>query len=916
MRPLSKAILAALWTGALILTVVVAVDGQEQARHDQDVREETRTQVDLVRSNLEESMARRVALAERLAAFVDAGGSTEPEGFSSYAASIAATQPGVRSLRLMPVDGDPLTYPAGSDGAAVAAVGPNGAVGDPRVVGPFQLPSGARALVIITPVYSGNLDERDSGFWGTAWVEVYLEPILGEAKLVGWPGDAVFALRGTDGQGENGVAFHGDAALFAAKPVTAAVAFHGGQWQLAGAPSDGWPELAPASLWIRIGGGILALMASVLVGVLVSEPNRLREAVIAATKSVQENEERFRSVSDTAQDAIVTVDQEGRITYANRAAEGLYGQRREDLVGAHVRDRLDSEAALLRQLGSNADPFAEGAPVELLSHRRDGSPVPVEMTASSWELAGHRYQTAIIRDITERKRQQDAQARLAAVLDTTPDFVAIADPRGRLEYANRAARRVLDLEPEEVSSRGLIDLFPEDHRQILWEEALPEALRSGAWRGESTLLAADGRRIPVSQVLLAHKGADERVSAVALLARDTTDEKAAEEAIQREKERFRTLSDAALEGIVIHEDGVILETNQAFARLTGAPHQELVGARIIDLIAPESRAKVQGRLTRPRDLPYEVELLRRDGTTLTVEVAAKQFPYKDRIVRVAAVRDVTERKKAEAAQRVALERLNEIERLKEIDQFKTQLLNTASHELNTPITPIRLQLHLLKNTRLGDLSVKHRKAIDVLDRNVERLAILVQDVLDVARLQSGHLKLCREPIDVDTVVREAVEAFEEPARQAEVRLDTDIQGDLWVVGDGHRLTQVLFNLLSNALKFTPAKGDIRVVARKEAGRAVVRVIDTGQGLDELQIRRLFRPFSQVHDTMQTTRAGTGLGLYISKGIIDEHAGMIRCDSDGPGLGATFTFSIPLGTPDELAESAGAPEAPTPRPPRG
>lgn len=907
MRSLVKTILAAVWTAALILIVVVAVDGQEATRYDHQMREDVRTEVDMVRTDLGKAVDVRVDLAERLAGLVDSSESRPEERFQSFAATLASSQHGVRSLRLVPLDGEAMVYPATNDGSAMDAAGLVHTT-DPRLVGPFDLSSGARALVVVEPVYRTTSGEEgdQTRFWGTAMVEVYLEPILGEAKLSGWPGGAVFALRGADGLGQSGAAFYGDAALFEAPAISSMISFAGGQWQLVGEPAAGWDQESPAAIWIRLGGGVLALLGSVLVGVLVSEPVRLRTAVESATRSAQESEARFRSVSDSAQDAIVTVDAAGRVLYANAATEVLYGIRREELLEHPMKEVLPVEAALVERSGS-ADEGGARIPMQVDSKRRDGSVVSVELSTACWELGGTRYKSAIIRDVTERRRVQESQARLATVLDTTPDFVAIADPHGRLEYVNRAARQAFGMEPD-VGDRGLVDLFPENIRRGFWEDALPVALRDGTWRGESELLGAAGRRIPVSQVLLAHHDDKGHVTAVALVARDMTAEKRAQVELQDEKERFRTLSDAALEGIVIHEEGRILEVNHAFSRMTGEDAEGLVGKHVVDLVAPASRGMVMKRLRIPDGSPYEVKMIRVDGSPLTVEVAAKHFPYQDRIVQVTAVRDITERKRAEAAQKVALERLSEIERLKEIDQFKTQLLNTASHELNTPITPIRLQLHLLKNSRLGGLSDKHRKAVDVLDRNVERLAILVQDVLDVARLQSGRLKVYREPLEVETLVHEAAEAFEEPSKQAKVQFENEIHSDLWVIGDGHRLTQVLFNLLSNALKFTPEHGRIRITARHESGRAVIRVTDTGSGLTQQQMKRLFRPFSQVHDTMQNTRAGTGLGLYISKGIIEEHDGAIFCDSDGPGRGSTFGFSIPLATEADLeATQQGDPE---------
>jgi PAS domain-containing protein len=131
----------------------------------------------------------------------------------------------------------------------------------------------------------------------------------------------------------------------------------------------------------------------------------------------------------------------------------------------------------------------------VMSARADGTPVPVELSVSLWSLGGAEYRTAIVRDVTERRRVQESQARLAAVLDTTPDLVAIGDPRGRIEYVNRAARVAFG--GEASSPRRIVDLLPPDRREGFWSEVLPAALRDGVWLGESELCDPAGGRIPV-----------------------------------------------------------------------------------------------------------------------------------------------------------------------------------------------------------------------------------------------------------------------------------------------------------------------------------------------------------------------------------------------------------------------------------
>lgn len=264
---------------------------------------------------------------------------------------------------------------------------------------------------------------------------------------------------------------------------------------------------------------------------------------------------------------------------------------------------------------------------------------------------------------------------------------------------------------------------------------------------------------------------------------------------------------------------------------------------------------------------------------------------------------------ARAARAAKLQVLNQ--RLLELDELKTQFLNNAAHELRTPLTPIKTQMHILKNAEWGGLNDRQQRAISMMDRNIERLNLLVQDLLEVARLQAGRLKLDRRPMDLSLLAHEAVESFGDPARQAGIRLDLRTGPPLMVDADPKRLIQVMFNLLSNALKFTPTGGQISVELTCDETDAIVRVRDTGRGMKAEDIGKLFNPFSQIADGSEVTQPGSGLGLFICRGILEQHGGRVWAESPGPGQGSVFTFALPLA--EHRAEASDAAETAPKRP---
>jgi PAS domain S-box-containing protein len=358
--------------------------------------------------------------------------------------------------------------------------------------------------------------------------------------------------------------------------------------------------------------------------------------------------------------------------------------------------------------------------------------------------------------------------------------------------------------------------------------------------------------------------------------------------------------DATADGILVVDlDGRITSHNKHFAAMWGIPDDVLRSG-----VDERALASVIGQiqdpdafLARVRDLyahpaaesEDEVEFL--DGRVF--ERTSKPQRMGDRIVgRVWSFRDVTMRRRAEQDRVVASQRLMEIERLEEVNQFKTDLLNTAGHELNTPLTPLRLQLRALRDAKLGPLTEPQRRSVQILDRNLERLSGLVQNVLDVARLQSAHLRLTPAAVDIRLLVADCADAFGHSAQAAGLELRTDVPaGDLRVEADPDRLTQVLFNLVSNALKFTPPGGKVNVVVESDPETVRFLVRDTGRGLARDEAGKLFQPFSQVGEP-RDIKAGTGLGLYICKGIIEAHGGTIGVHSEGNGRGSTFYFTLP------------------------
>jgi len=234
-----------------------------------------------------------------------------------------------------------------------------------------------------------------------------------------------------------------------------------------------------------------------------------------------------------------------------------------------------------------------------------------------------------------------------------------------------------------------------------------------------------------------------------------------------------------------------------------------------------------------------------------------------------------------------------IKKLKELDKLKDDFLNVSAHELQTPIIPIHSQVELLMAGDYGKLNKEQKNALEMIYRNETRLSELVNDILDIAKIRSMKLKLIFSQASLAEIITNAVENVEGLAREKNISLTLNPVPDLpKIVVDKKRISQVMGNLLGNALKFTPKKGRIEVTVKQTKNNVLVSVHDTGIGINQAGLNKLFTPFFQVDSNITRKYGGTGLGLSICEGLILGHKGKIWAESAGKGKGSTFTFSLP------------------------
>ncbi|MHB1261626.1 MAG: PAS domain S-box protein [Thermoplasmatota archaeon] len=515
----------------------------------------------------------------------------------------------------------------------------------------------------------------------------------------------------------------------------------------------------------------------------------------------------------------------------------------------------------------------------------------------SLELAS---QELLQRNASLREREREQQI----IFDSVPAMIYYKDRDNHILRLNAPAARALGKPVEDLQGVALDQIFPTDVAKALHEDDL-EVIRAG--QPKLGIIEShpqgDGKVHWVRTDKVPYRDDRGNVKGVIVLSVDITDRREAEEAVRASEERYRLIVETATEGIwTLDKEGRTTFANRVMAELLGYTREEMVGRHVFDFMHPEDledgRMKLGGLMAGTR-VALDFRFRKKNGMDLWTQASGAPMlgPDGEVIGALGMLTDITQRREAERKLKEAYERLQKV------DKERMQFLNNAAHELGTPLTPIKLQIHLLKARLAADAPADQTKSVEILERNFERLARLVRDLLDSARLQAATLKIHAVPLDLRNVLYECIENYLAPSRQAGVALDIEDLPPMPVVADPSRLGQVFDNLLSNAVKFAPRGGSIRLSVAEESGTCVVRISDDGLGMRPEDVKRLFQPFTQVHDTMQSTKGGTGLGLYVSRGIIEALGGTVSAESKGLGKGSTFTVRLPLAKGAELAVAA-------------
>ena len=618
-----------------------------------------------------------------------------------------------------------------------------------------------------------------------------------------------------------------------------------------------------------------------------------------AEQGLLASEDNFRTSIYNSPFGILIVDEGGKPLYANHAIMDVYGyQNIEELQATPLEKRYTPQGYIEFQLRKEMHQRGEPLPdtYEISIVRKDGSIRHLQVFHKEVIWDGKRQTQAIYLDITERKEYQEAlkasEAKYRDLYQNAPVAYLSMGSDGLIKESNTAAQHLFGYSEEELIGKPRIDLYASEC--LAKAGMILNKVNSGlsVENEEVIYQRKDGSK--VYGLLSAIPVLDDKGYAVMVrsVVRDITEQRRAQEALMASEIRYRRLFESAKDGILIIDanTGLIIDVNPFLANILGFSYNEIVGKELWemggfkDIVASKDRF---GELLQKGYIRYEeLPLKTTDGRQINVEFVSNVYEVDHANIIQCNIRDITERKQAEA-------KIREMEALKVISQAKSELLANVSHELRTPLTSIKGNIESLMDTDVKWSKKQQLEFLQSADQETDRLTFLIRDLLDMSRIDSGKLKLDIHTYQVSEILDSVAGVLSIITAKHILKIEKGLNLPPLQV-DKVRIGQVITNLTENATKFSPEGSEIAIELKTDNGSVVFSIEDKGTGMSEEVIGHLFDRFYQAQEMVSGKTRGTGLGLTICKGIVEAHGGKIWAESQ-PGKGSKFSFSIPVNS---------------------
>lgn len=629
-------------------------------------------------------------------------------------------------------------------------------------------------------------------------------------------------------------------------------------------------------------------------------------------KRAEQVQARLAAIVESSHDAIISKTMDGVIQTWNAAAERLFGYTAEEAVGQGIMliippDRVDEEPEIIARLaqGERIEHF------ETVRVAKGGKLLDVSICVSPLIDSDGRVIGAskIARDITAQKEAEQRQerlhreteidrSRLADVFQRAPSFLAVL--RGPDHVFEMANDRYFELIGErEILGKPIREALPDVEGQGFFE-LLDQVYQTGEpfVAGDMSVVLKRGPEQKREEFFLEFiyqplKDPDGSVSGILVQGIDLTERKRAQldlAMVTAESERRRRLYETILSATpdfvyVFSLDYRVLYANDSLLTMWDRPSEQVIGKTFLEIGYPDWHAAMHEReidevRTTKKPIRGEVPFNGAHGRRIYDYIFVPVFGADGEVEAVAGTtRDVTERKEMEDI-------------LRETDRNKDEFIALLAHELRNPLAPLRSGLQVMRLAERNSAAMA--EAQDIMDRQLEHMVRLIDDLLDISRLSQGKMELRRLPVTLAEVIRSAIETADSAIKTAGHKLTVDLPPEpIHLNADLTRLAQVFSNLLTNSAKYTEYGGQIWVTARCEGAEVEISVRDTGIGILPNDLPQVFEMFSQVDGHMERSNGGLGIGLALVRGLVEKHEGTVHAMSEGQDKGSTFTVRLPI-----------------------